>query len=195
MTSARGTAAGGAGGAGAGDAVGVGGRRAWWRWWPWVAILAVVVVVFAIGAPRHPGPPLTLDQRTQSVASQVRCPVCAGESVAASEAPASVAIRDKIRRELAAGIPPKQVLSDVTRPYGVGILEKPQAQGIGLLVWIVPVVVVAGAVLGLVLAFRRWGRRPVRRADPVEVGWVQAALDAGTVASGRTGTGTGPEVG
>ncbi|MGH9301037.1 MAG: hypothetical protein ACRD0E_04055, partial [Acidimicrobiales bacterium] len=55
------------------------------RWAPWWALGAVVVVVLAIGSHR-PGPPPTLDQRVDQIASGIRCPSCADLSAAQSDA-------------------------------------------------------------------------------------------------------------
>jgi cytochrome c-type biogenesis protein CcmH len=122
----------------------------------------VVIGAGAVGAQRSTHP--SLDQRTLSVAGQVRCPVCNGQSVAESDAPPSLAIRSQIRTELTAGEPPDQILAGIVHSYGPGILEKPAAKGVGLIVWWVPALVVAGAVVGLVLAFRRW--RPSAPKEP-----------------------------
>ncbi len=124
------------------------------RWGPWLAIAVVVIVAGVVGLQRSSHP--SLDQRTLSVAGQVRCPVCNGQSVAQSDAPPSLAIRSQIRTELAAGQSPRVILAGIVGDYGSGILERPQANGVGLIVWVVPVLAVAGAIVGLVLAFRRW---------------------------------------
>lgn len=129
-------------------------RGALRRWGPWLLIAVVVLVAGFAGLhrPGHPG----LDQRTLSLAGQVRCPVCNGQSVAQSDAPPSLAIRNQIHAELAAGAAPDQVLAGIVNSYGPGILEQPRVRGIGLLVWVVPIVGVLGAVAGLSVAFRRW---------------------------------------
>ncbi|MGH3420599.1 MAG: cytochrome c-type biogenesis protein, partial [Streptosporangiaceae bacterium] len=98
----------------------------------------------------------TLDARVQHIAGEVRCPVCEGESAAQSSAPASVQIRDTIRRELQAGQSDSQILTGLVASYGPGILEKPQASGISLVVWVVPVLAVVAAIAGLTWAFARW---------------------------------------
>ena len=154
------------------------------RWGLWLVIAAAVVVALVIGANR-PGHP-TLEQQTMSLANQVRCPVCAGESAAQSQVPAAVAIRNQIHQELAAGTPSRQVINDVVRVYGTSILEKPQARGIGLVVWLLPVVVVMIAVLGLILAFARW-RRPAPSGPRPDVPLVRPedeALVARALAAG-----------
>ncbi|MDQ2726752.1 MAG: cytochrome c-type biogenesis protein CcmH [Actinomycetota bacterium] len=139
-----------------------GGRAGLRRWGPWLVIAVVVIGAGVVGLHRSSHP--SLDQRTLAVAGQVRCPVCNGQSVAQSDAPPSLAIRSQIRTELVAGQVPSEILSAIVKDYGSGILEKPQANGVGLIVWVVPVLAVAGAIIGLVLAFRRW--RPAATTGP-----------------------------
>lgn len=137
------------------------------RWLPWAALVVVVAVALAVGAGRSGGNP-GLDARVMHIASEVRCPVCEGQSAAQSQAAASVQIRDLIRRQLVAGESEKQILGGLVRSYGAGILEKPEAQGVGVLVWVVPVIAVVLAAGGLALAFRRWGGAGRRPHEPEE---------------------------
>lgn len=126
------------------------------RWLPWAALVIVVAVALAFGASRSGGS-TSLDARTMHIASEVRCPVCEGQSAAQSPAPASILIRKQIRADLQAGESENRILASLVNAYGVGILEKPEAQGVGILVWVVPVIVVIAAIAGLVAAFLRWG--------------------------------------
>ncbi len=132
------------------------------RWTPWLIIAVVVIAAGVVGLQRSSHP--SLDQRTLSIAGQVRCPVCNGQSAAQSDAPPALAIRSQIRTELAAGQSSSVILAGIAKGYGSGILEKPQATGVGLIVWVLPLLAVAGAILGLVLAFRRW--RPSALTGP-----------------------------
>ncbi len=127
------------------------------RWGLWVLVVAVVVVALVVGSSR-PGP-TSLAARTRAIASEVRCPVCQGESAEQSQVPASVAIRSQIQSDLAAGMAPSAILRDLEHAYGVTILEKPPAQGIGLVVWGLPVAVAVVGAAGLAVAFARWRRR------------------------------------
>ena len=137
------------------------------RWAVWALVVVAAAAALAVGAhrPSHP----TLEQRSASLASEVRCPVCGGESAAQSQVPAALAIRNQIHQELADGTPPSKVLDDLVKAYGTGILERPPAQGIGLLVWVLPVAIVVVAAAGLGLAFSRW-HRPRRGRGPVVAG-------------------------
>lgn len=127
-----------------------------------MAVLAVGALAF--GLQRRPGP-LPLDAQVLHIASQVRCPVCDGETAAESQAAPSVEIRAQIRQELQQGMKPSQILNRLVADYGSSILEKPPAKGLGLLVWVLPFVGVAAMAAGLGLVLRRWSR-----ADPPGAG-------------------------
>ncbi len=133
------------------------------RWAPWVLVLIVTAVALALGSQRPPAP-RTLEQRTLALASQVRCPVCVGETAAESGASAAVALRNEIRHGLAAGEKPATVLAGIVAAYGPGILERPRTSGVDLLVWVIPALVALVALAGLVVAFVWWNRR--RSASP-----------------------------
>jgi cytochrome c-type biogenesis protein CcmH len=110
-----------------------------------------------------------LDDRVRAISKELRCPVCAGESVADSNAQVSVQMRGIIREKLAAGESPEQIKSYFVARYGPSILLSPEAKGFTLGVWVMPVVAL---VLGLVIVLtvlRSWSRRgaPVVAAAPV----------------------------
>ena len=132
-------------------------RAKWRRWLPWVLLLAIAAAALAVGAHRSSGE--GLDARVMHIAGEVRCPVCEGQSAAQSQAAASIQIRDQIRHELVSGETQDEVLSGLVRAYGPGILEKPEASGVGLVVWVLPVIAAVGGVVGLAFAFRRWRSR------------------------------------
>ena len=152
--------------------------RVSWRWLPWLALVAIAVAVLVIGTQRTSHP--SLQERTMQVAAQVRCPVCEGQSAAESQAPASVQIRDQIQQELSAGESQGRILAGLVAAYGPGILEKPEARGAGLVLWVLPVLALAAAIAGVAVAFARW--RPRRSAvTPAERELVEQALrDAGS---------------
>ena len=59
--------------------------------------------------------------------------------------------------------------------YGESILLKPPSSGLGLLVWVLPVVAVALAIVGLGFAFVRWRREPRLQATDADEALVQGA--------------------
>ena len=123
------------------------------------------------------GPPLSgaaLDRATEEVASQMRCPVCQGLSVADSPASSAVDLKTEVRRQVALGYTKEQVIASFERSYGEFIRLEPKAEGFNWLVWLAPMIaLVTGA---LVIFFRL---RPLRQV-PSPTGRSQAAQqDAG----------------
>jgi cytochrome c-type biogenesis protein CcmH/NrfF len=100
----------------------------------------------------------SLYDRVLQVAGEYRCPVCQGETAAASDAPQAVEIKSLIQGWLRAGRSPAQIRSYLVADYGVSILEKPPASGLGALLWALPAVAVGIGAAGLALGFSRWRR-------------------------------------
>jgi cytochrome c-type biogenesis protein CcmH len=121
----------------------------------WALLLVVVVTTLAIGV--FTGrTPATNQERVTDLSQEIACPVCGGESVAQSNAPAAQNIRNEISRQVDAGRTDDEIRTYLAQQFGEDKLLRPGGEGVSALVWVLPVVaaVVAGA--GLVLAFRRW---------------------------------------
>jgi cytochrome c-type biogenesis protein CcmH len=126
------------------------------QWLPFLGLAIVLVVALKVGTSGSSSH--SLDDRVQSVTSGLRCPVCTGETVADSSAPISQDIRAKVRQLLQAGDSNSQAKDYILSKYPGTSLSTP-ASGLGLLVWLLPVVAVGAAIIGLTLAFYRWRSR------------------------------------
>jgi cytochrome c-type biogenesis protein CcmH len=141
------------------------------KWIPalWAVLVLCVGLSLAVGSGAigagHGKPP-SLYQRTLQVAGEYRCPVCAGESVAASQAPEAVEIRQLVEHWLQQGDSQATIRSFLVHDYGLSILERPPASGVSVLVWALPVVAAALAITGLSLGFVRWRRATLPEAEP-----------------------------
>lgn len=98
----------------------------------------------------------TLDQRVHDVASQLKCLVCQGESVADSPATLSLQMRGVIRQQLQSGKSEQEVIQYFVSRYGDSILLSPPWQGLTLLAWLVPIALMIGGVLLLFVVLRNW---------------------------------------
>lgn len=143
-------------------------------WLPYLVVLPIVAVVLVVGS-RRGGGPVTAQERVERIAEEVRCPTCESQSVADSRAPASEAIREEIRRRVDAGESDGAIRSFLVSRYGKDIVLEPEAKGVSALVWALPVVAVVGALAGLAVAFRRWGRRPPATASAEDRALVERA--------------------
>ena len=146
------------------------------KWGPWALLVVVAAVVLAIGLQRGGGP-ATLDARVAQLAGQLRCPVCHGETVAQSQSSVSVEIRAEIRADLQKGESQGQIFSSLVASYGQSILEKPQANGISVVVWVLPVVAVLLGAVGVVLIVRRWGSGGDPDGSPVAADEIPAPAE------------------
>src|SRR2546426_3035981 len=117
----------------------------------------------------------TLDQRVHDVASQLKCLVCQGESVADSPATLSLQMRGVIRQQLQSGKSEQEVIQYFVSRYGDRILLSPPWQGLTLLAWLVPIALMLGGILLLFLVLRSWqsqaDRNPLAadRAESVDI--------------------------
>jgi cytochrome c-type biogenesis protein CcmH len=106
----------------------------------------------------------SLDERVTAVGRTLRCPVCAGESVADAPTQLAADMRATIRAQLAAGRSPDQVRDYFVSRYGAWILLSPPQWWL----WAAPLAVgAAGSLaLGWYLGRVRGARR--RSASQVE---------------------------
>ena len=97
-----------------------------------------------------------LDAATSGVASQLRCPVCQGESIQDSPAELAGQMRDLVKQQLAAGKTPAEVKAYFVSKYGEWILLDPRAHGFNLVLYAAPYVLLLGGLAVIVVAVKRW---------------------------------------
>ncbi len=125
------------------------------RRWSWGLALVSLAVLLTLGSLDNQANP-TDAERAASIARSLRCPQCAGESVAESNVSVAREIRADIARRVDAGQSDEQIRAAYAALYGEAILLTPPASGLGSLVWILPAVVGVTAAAALGFAFRRW---------------------------------------
>ena len=106
-------------------------------------------VVGALGQPEGPVPAneTAINVKSASVAVKLRCPVCQGVAVSDSPSGMAVKMRGQIRELVAHGYSEEQVLSYFERSYGEFVRLDPPMEGLNLLLWILPGVVLLGGFL------------------------------------------------
>ena len=124
----------------------------------WVAIAAASVgALVAASIPGTTTVPAGRDAR--SIASELRCPVCQGLSVADSTSPTAQNMRADIERRLDEGQSRAEIVDAYVARYGEWILLRPRPTGLAMLAWGGPAAIAAAGGIALATAFRRWGRR------------------------------------
>lgn len=104
------------------------------------------------------GPALSgpaLSARTDEVTAKLRCPVCQGLSVADSHTATAIAMKEQARELLGQGYSEPQALAHFEASYGEFVRLEPKAEGFNLVVWVAPLLFLAGGVALLTRRFRR----------------------------------------
>ncbi len=143
------------------------------RWWPW--ILLGVLAIGAIGYaawPRRGDESLTA--HTRRLSSEIRCVDCQGLSVADSATSTARATRADIRARIARGESDAGIRQVYVDRYGETVLLKPASDGIGVLVWALPIAALLLGAGGLWIALRRWQRQPRLTATDADEALVAA---------------------
>jgi len=147
-------------------------RRGWLSW----GLMAVVLVVALAVGLRPDGSPRTTEERVHDLASTTRCPTCRSQSVAESDAPIAREIRADIARRVEAGESDGEIRDFLVGRFGQDVLLTPPASGVAGLVWVIPVVAVVLAAVGLAAGFRRWRARAPTEATDADRALVDRAL-------------------
>lgn len=107
----------------------------------------------------------TFEDQVNSIAGELMCPVCAGQTVAESNATLAVQMREEIRVRLRRGETREQILAYFAEQFGQSVLARPPRRGGFLVLWLAPV---AAFALGAVLMIRylRGMSRPRPAAPP-----------------------------
>jgi cytochrome c-type biogenesis protein CcmH len=121
-----------------------------------IAVAAVVGAIWIVVLLQNP-PRQTLDQRARSVAAQLKCPVCQGESVADSPSTIAQQMRGVIRQQLQSGKSEQEVIAYFQARYGEQIVWSPPWQGFSLLAWLTPIGLLLGGAILLFFILRDWG--------------------------------------
>ncbi|HEX4435101.1 MAG TPA: cytochrome c-type biogenesis protein CcmH [Acidimicrobiales bacterium] len=138
--------------------------------WVRVALPVVVLVVALVaGSGVLDSSPPTAGQRAAAIETGVRCPSCTDLSVSESNATTALAVRHQIESMVAAGRSDADIDQALVAEYGQTILLVPPDAGGVPLIWIIPMVLGAGALTGVgVLFWRRSRDFDALQAEEVE---------------------------
>jgi cytochrome c-type biogenesis protein CcmH len=103
-----------------------------------------------------------LEKRVTTLAHELRCLVCQNQTIADSNAPLAVDLRNQIREQLKAGKTERDVIDFMVARYGDFVLYRPPFKATTVALWLGPFALLA---LGAWILYRRVARR--RPAEPV----------------------------
>jgi cytochrome c-type biogenesis protein CcmH len=113
-----------------------------------------------------------LEDRVKDLAHELRCLVCQNQTIADSNAPLALDLRNQIREQVAAGRSDREVIDYMVARYGDFVLYRPPFKATTLALWLGPFLLLA---VGAFLFWRRVARRPRQEASLSEAERAQAA--------------------
>ncbi len=115
---------------------------------------SLLVLALLVGSAAADDP--ALDKRVAGLAHELRCLVCQNQTLADSNAPLAVDLRQQIRDQLKGGASERDVIDFMVARYGDFVLYRPPLKASTLALWIGPFLLLA---LGVFLLLRRLVRR------------------------------------
>jgi cytochrome c-type biogenesis protein CcmH len=104
-----------------------------------------------------------LEERVTAVASELRCLVCQNQTLADSNAPLAVDLRNQIRERMREGASERDIIGFMVERYGDFVLYRPPFRITTLLLWLGPIALM---IAGLAALFYRLARRRRQYARP-----------------------------
>ena len=96
-----------------------------------------------------------LDRRVANLAHELRCLVCQNQTLADSNAPLAVDLRNQIREQLASGKSERDVVDFMVARYGDFVLYRPPLKASTVLLWAGPFVFLVAGFWLLIRLLRR----------------------------------------
>jgi cytochrome c-type biogenesis protein CcmH len=118
--------------------------------------VARLLLLFFLALPALAQEDPNLEKRVAGLAHELRCLVCQNQTLADSNAPLAVDLRNQIREQLKAGKTERDVLDFMVARYGDFVLYRPPFKASTAALWLGPFVLL---VLGAWMLYRRLVRR------------------------------------
>ena len=107
-----------------------------------------------------------VEARLKAIAHELRCLVCQNQTIADSDAPLAVDLRQQTRKMIAEGKSDDEIRAYMVERYGDFVLYKPPFNAATALLWVAPGLLVVGGLAGLVVLLRRRRSITTRPASP-----------------------------
>lgn len=117
-----------------------------------------LIFLFFLGAAAHAGEAApaaqdpALEKRVTALASELRCLVCQNQTIADSNAGLAIDLKNQVRERMKQGESDAQIINFMVERYGDFVLYRPPMKASTALLWLGPLLLLAG---GLIVLYRR----------------------------------------
>jgi cytochrome c-type biogenesis protein CcmH len=144
--------------------------------------LALAASLCALGQSTEvANPDPKVEARLKAVSEELRCLVCQNQTIADSNAPLAVDLRQQVRGMIRDGKSDDDIRAYMVQRYGDFVLYKPPFNAVTALLWVGPgvLIVVGFAVMYLMLRRRRGTAEAAPPTDAARRREIDALLDSG----------------
>lgn len=126
---------------------------------------AVLPFIFALSTQAGAAAPVdpAFARRVDELSQTLRCLVCQNQTIADSQAPLAIDLKNQIREKLEQGQSNDQIIDYMVQRYGDFVLYRPPLKATTLALWFGPAALL---ILGVFVLFRHLARR--RKERPVD---------------------------
>jgi len=126
----------------------------------------------------HPDP--AVEKRLKDLSEELRCLVCQNETIAASQAPLALDLRNQIRSMIREGKSDDEIRAYLVDRYGDFLLYNPPLKANTLLLWLGPfALLIVGGVVVVRIARTRRAAQPATDVPPERQREINALLEQG----------------
>ncbi len=118
-----------------------------------------------------------LEQRVTALAGELRCLVCQNETIADSNAPLAIDLKNQVREKMKQGISDREIVDFMVARYGDFVLYRPPFKASTMLLWLGPLLLLAAGLFTLFFNLTR------RRTSENELGEAERARAATLLAA------------
>ncbi len=145
--------------------------------------LALLLLLGSAASGRQAAPAAedrALEQRVTAITGELRCLVCQNETIAESNAPLAIDLKNQVREQVKQGISDQEIFAFMVARYGDFVLYRPPFKANTLLLWLGPLLLLAA---GLFTLFFNLTRRRAPENELGELGEAERARAAKLLAA------------
>jgi cytochrome c-type biogenesis protein CcmH len=137
-------------------------------------------------------PDPVVEDRLKGLAEELRCLVCQNQTIADSNAPLALDLRNQIRTQISQGRSDDQIRAYMVERYGDFVLYKPPFKASTVVLWLGPLLLLAaGAAIFWTVVARRRPRQTAPEPAPGRRAEIEALLEERAEGKRATGSPSG----
>jgi cytochrome c-type biogenesis protein CcmH len=144
------------------------------------ALLAALALAFSLAAfgqaEEVAHPDAKVEQRLKALAEELRCLVCQNQTIADSNAPLALDLRNQIRGQIGQGRSDEQIRAYMVERYGDFVLYRPPFKASTVVLWLGPLALLALGAGVFLTVVRRRRAAPAEPLPPEEARRIDALL-------------------